>query len=68
DKYAKKYYKTLHSYGRVLKEKWATDGHYTCILEVPAGLYPDLIEDLERKTHGGTEIKLLDPKNHKFYE
>ncbi|HYD03971.1 MAG TPA: ribosome assembly factor SBDS [Alphaproteobacteria bacterium] len=68
EKYAKKYYKNIHKYGRVLKEKWVSDGHYTCILEVPAGLYMDLIDELNSKTHGGAEIKLLDPKNHRFLE
>jgi ribosome maturation protein Sdo1 len=37
-------------------------------VEVPAGLYLDFIEDLNRKTHGGAEIKLLEGKKGKYYE
>jgi ribosome maturation protein SDO1 len=67
-KYAKKYFKTLHQYGRVLNEEWLSDGCYMGTVEVPAGLYPDFIDDLNKKTHGGVEIKLLATKNGKFYE
>ncbi|MGV8086990.1 MAG: ribosome assembly factor SBDS [Candidatus Woesearchaeota archaeon] len=63
EKYAKKYFKTIHSYGKVTKESWLSDGCYFCVIEVPAGLYTDLIDDLNKKTHGGVEIKLLNGKN-----
>jgi len=68
EKYAKKYYKTIHRYGRLLNEKWLDDGCYLCTVEVPAGLYMDFIDDLNKKTHGGAEIKLLASKNGKYYE
>jgi ribosome maturation protein SDO1 len=68
DKYSKKHYKTIHKFGRVLNEKWLDDGCYMCTVEVPAGLYLDFIEDLNKKTHGGVEIKLLTVKNGKYYE
>ncbi|MGV8141983.1 MAG: ribosome assembly factor SBDS [Candidatus Woesearchaeota archaeon] len=68
EKYAKKHYKIIHKFGRLLNEKWLDDGCYMCTVEVPAGLYLDFIEDLNKKTHGGVEIKLLTTKNGKFYE
>ena len=68
EKYSKKYYKTIHKFGRVLNEKWLDDGCYMCTVEVPAGLYLDFIDDLNKKTHGGVETKLLVSKNGKFYE
>jgi len=55
-------------YGRVLNETWASDGCYVGTVEVPAGLYLDFIEDLNKKTHGGVEITLLDQKNGKYGE
>jgi len=67
-KYSKKYYKVLHQFGRVLNEEWLSDGCYLGTVEVPAGLYPDFIDDLNKKTHGGAEIKLLASKNGKYYE
>jgi ribosome maturation protein SDO1 len=68
EKYAKKYYKILHKFGRVLNETWLDDGCYLCTIEVPAGLYLDFVDDLSKRTHGGAEIKLLASKNGKFYE
>ena len=68
EKYSRKYYKTLHGFGKVISEKWLDDGCYMCTIEIPAGLYLDFIEDVNRKTHGGAEIKLLASKNGKHYE
>ncbi len=68
EKYSKKYYKTIHQYGKVINEKWLDDGCYLCNIEIPAGLYMDFIDDINKKTHGGVEIKLLGVKNGKFYE
>ena len=68
EKYSKKYFKVIHKYGRVFKEEWLDDGCYFCTIEVPAGVYTDLIDELSRKTHGGVEIKILDEKDSKFYD
>lgn len=68
EKYAKKHYNVIHKFGRVLNEKWLDDGCYMGTVEVPAGLYLDFIEDLNRKTHGGVEIKILTTKSGKYYE
>ncbi len=67
DKYAKKYFKVIHAYGKVYHEEWLDDGCYLCHIEVPAGLYIDLVDDLSKKTHGGVEIKVLST-NERFYE
>jgi ribosome maturation protein SDO1 len=68
EKYAKKYYKTIHNYGRLLREAWLDDGCYLCLIEIPAGIYLDLVDDLSKKTHGGVEIKVLSEKDKRFYE
>jgi len=68
EKYAKKYFRTIHNYGKVSKENWLSDGCYSCIIDIPAGIYLDLVEDLSKKTHGGVEIKVLSEKNKRFYQ
>jgi len=68
EKYAKKYYSTIHKYGRVLNEKWLDDGCYFGTIEVPAGLYLDFIDDLNKKTHGGVEISILATKSGRYVE
>jgi len=61
--HAKKYYKTIHNYGVVIKENWLDDGCYQCILSIPAGIYLDLVDDLSRKTHGGVDIRVIEDNN-----
>lgn len=68
EKYAKKYFRTIHNYGTVKKESWLSDGCYSCVIEIPAGIYLDLVEDLSKKTHGGVEIKVLSEKDRRFYQ
>ncbi len=68
EKYAKKYFRTIHNYGKVTKESWLSDGCYSCVIEIPAGIYLDLVEDLSKKTHGGVEIKVLSEKDRRFYQ
>jgi ribosome maturation protein SDO1 len=68
DKYARKYFKTIHNYGKILREDWLDDGCYLCTIDIPAGIYLDLIDDLSRKTHGGVDIKVLSEKKNGFYE
>lgn len=68
DKYARKYFKAIHNYGKILSEDWLEDGCYLCKIEIPAGIYLDLVDDLSRKTHGGVEIRVLSDKSNKYYE
>lgn len=68
EKYAKKYFKTIYNYGKILKEDWIVDGSYACIIEMPAGLYLDLVDDISKKTHGGVEIKIISEKDKRFYD
>ncbi|HIH31542.1 TPA: ribosome assembly factor SBDS [Candidatus Woesearchaeota archaeon] len=66
ERYAKKHYKLIHNYGKIIKENWLDDGCYLCLLEIPAGIYLDLVDDLSRKTHGGVEIKVMSSKDLNF--
>ncbi|MEM4711127.1 MAG: ribosome assembly factor SBDS [Candidatus Woesearchaeota archaeon] len=66
--YAKKYFKNIHNYGRLIKEEWLQDNTYSCILEIPSGIYLDLVEDLSKKTHGAVDIKVLSEKDLKYYQ
>jgi ribosome maturation protein SDO1 len=68
EKYAKKYFKSIHRYGKMLQESWMSDGSYLCVIEIPAGLYMDLVDDLSKKTHGGVDIKIMSETKKGFYE
>ncbi|VVB99771.1 Ribosome maturation protein SDO1 [uncultured archaeon] len=51
----------LHKYG-VQKEEWQNDGSLIAMLEVPAGVKQDLLNDLNHITHGEVEVKILEGK------
>jgi ribosome maturation protein SDO1 len=44
-------------YGTIEHEDWHGE-MYTCKMKVPAGIYMDLVDELNGKTHGGIDIKL----------
>jgi ribosome maturation protein SDO1 len=44
-------------YGTIEHEEWYGE-MYICKLKVPAGIYADLVDELNGKTHGGVDIKV----------
>lgn len=49
----------LVKFGVVEKEEWTADGSWIGLIEVPAGLVPELQEKLRSKTKGTASVKLL---------
>lgn len=39
------------------QENWLNDGSFTAIVEIPAGLYEEFLDKINKVTHGGSEIK-----------
>jgi len=60
--YAAKLYSTVKSYGKILKDDWMNDGSWLCIVEIAAGLQADFFEELNNKTHGNVQTKILKTK------
>jgi ribosome maturation protein SDO1 len=52
-------YGDISRMGTILKEEWSNAGDYICVVEIPAGMQPDLIDLVNRKTNGEADIKLL---------
>ncbi len=50
-------YGEISKEGSILKEEWGKDGNWMCVLEVPAGLYGDILSSLGRKGKDELEIK-----------
>jgi ribosome maturation protein SDO1 len=44
-------------YGTLEHEEWYGEV-YACRLKVPAGIYADMVDELNSKTHGGVDIKV----------
>jgi ribosome maturation protein SDO1 len=47
------------NYGIVEREEWTADGSWIGLMELPAGMVPELTEKLKNKTKGTASIKLL---------
>ncbi|MFH1505479.1 MAG: ribosome assembly factor SBDS [archaeon] len=60
--YAAKLYSTVKGYGKILKDNWMNDGSWLCVVEIAAGLQADFFDELNNKTHGNVEAKILKTK------
>jgi ribosome maturation protein SDO1 len=56
---AAKVYGTIQHYATIRKEDWQKDGAWLGIIELPAGLRNDLIDELNSKTHGDVHIDIV---------
>ena len=60
--FASKSYSTIKGFGRLVKDSWHSDGTLLAVVEIPAGLQQELVEQLNKLTHGDVEIKILEGK------
>jgi len=49
----------LVHYGMIDKEEWTSDGQWIGLMELPAGLVPELTEKLKNRTKGTASVKLI---------
>jgi len=57
--HAGKGYSVLQNFGNIVQEDWQSDGSYACVLHIPAGLQNELIDRVNKLTHGDVEVKIL---------
>lgn len=58
--HAAKLYSTVKGFGKLVNDDWLSDGSWRAVVEIPAGLQPELIDTLNSKTHGGVMIKIVE--------
>ena len=58
--YASQAFPSLKKYGRISKDSWQSDGSLLTVVEIPAGLQEEMMEHLNKLTHGDVEMKVLD--------
>ncbi|MHA1302424.1 MAG: ribosome assembly factor SBDS [Candidatus Heimdallarchaeaceae archaeon] len=58
--YAGSLYGTLHSTGELLQEEWLSDGSLAAVIQIPAGLQADFLEDIMNKSKGKSQVKVLE--------
>ena len=49
----------LVHYGVVEREEWTSDGQWIGLMELPAGLVPEMTEKLKNRTKGTASVKLI---------
>ena len=54
-----KIYGEISKSGQIMKEEWGKDGNWTCVLEVPAGIYGEIMGSIGRKAGDAAEIKKI---------
>ncbi len=57
--YSGKAYKILPSLGTIKRTNWLSDGSLLVELEIPAGMQDEVIDRLNKVTHGSTQVKIL---------
>jgi len=58
DDYGRCFDDMIH-YGVIEREEWTADGSWIGLMELPAGIVPELTEKLKHKTKGTASIKLI---------
>jgi ribosome maturation protein SDO1 len=53
-------YEIANKNGKLKENNWLSDGSWFGRIEIPAGLQNEIIDELNSKTHGGVDIKIID--------
>lgn len=57
--YAGKVYGTVKGFGTIKREEWHSDGSWSAVVEMPAGLYGPFLEKLGEATRGNLEARMI---------
>ncbi|KYH42526.1 MAG: RNA-associated protein [Candidatus Bathyarchaeota archaeon B63] len=58
-RYVGKAYGAVKSFGSIRKETWHSDGSWSAVVEMPAGLYGPFLEKIGETTRGNAEAEIL---------
>ncbi|MFH1072917.1 MAG: ribosome assembly factor SBDS [Nanoarchaeota archaeon] len=56
---AAKMYGYISGFGKLKKNEWQNDGSWYGIIEIPAGLQTEFFDELNSRTHGSIQIKVI---------
>ncbi|MFH0986724.1 MAG: ribosome assembly factor SBDS [Candidatus Micrarchaeota archaeon] len=45
---------------KMMSENWQSDGSYTCVVEISAGLQGEFLDKLNKVTHGDVDVKVVE--------
>lgn len=49
----------LRGWGEVKQQAWQADGSFICVVEIPGGLQTDFFNELNKRTHGDVETRMI---------
>ena len=57
--YAVRSYPLLKNFGIVTKDEWQSDGSLIAVIELPAGMQQDFMDEINKFTKGEAEVKII---------
>ena len=57
--HAARIYSTVKNFSKIVREEWQNDGSWVALVELPAGLRDEFLDELNKLTHGNVEAKLM---------
>ena len=49
----------IRNLGEMIRDEWAKDGSYICMIEIPSGIQQEIYTRLNDLTHGQVEVKVI---------
>ena len=49
----------LRGWGEQKQQAWQSDGSFICVVEIPGGMQNDFFDELNKRTHGDVETRIL---------
>lgn len=53
----------LHGWGELKQQAWQSDGSFIAVVEIPGGMQTEFFNELNKRTHGEIETKMMNTKS-----
>lgn len=57
--HASRSYSAVKNFSRIVREEWQNDGSWVALVEMPAGLRDEFLDELNKLTHGNVQVKMM---------
>jgi ribosome maturation protein SDO1 len=54
----------LHGWGELKQQAWQSDGSFIAVIEIPGGMQTEFFNELNKRTHGDVETRILKSTNN----
>ncbi len=60
--HAARTYAAVKNFSKIVREEWQNDGSWVALVQLPAGLRDEMLDELNKLAHGNVEAKVIDSK------